>query len=95
MQINETPRPKPQITGVGEVVLDIGAPNGWGPVGMGQERMDLCLQRAKETAAKNGASVGLLRPVRQAEVQTVSGPGVSHITAEPAGAAAPGMERTL
>ena len=64
-----------QIIDVGEVVLEVGAPSGWGPVGMTEERLDLCLRRAKEVARGHGSGVVLLRPIRQVEVQTVLGPG--------------------
>jgi hypothetical protein len=60
---------------VGEVVFEVGAPSGWGPVGMSQERIELCVKRATETAAKYGAGVSPLRPARQIDVQTASGPG--------------------
>ena len=64
-----------QIEEVGEVVLEVGAPNGWGPVGMDLERMEACLKRAGAVAAAHGAGISLLRPMRQAEVQTATGPG--------------------
>ena len=34
-----------EVVDVGEVVLEIGAPNGWGPVGMNMERLEVCLER--------------------------------------------------
>ena len=64
-----------QIADVGEVVLEVGAPSGWGPVGMDLPRMELCLTRAREAAARHGAGVSLLRPIRQVDVQTVAGKG--------------------
>lgn len=63
------------------MVLEVGAPSGWGPVGMTQERLELCLARAREVAGKHGSGVVLLRPVRQVDVQTVSGPGESLVGA--------------
>lgn len=69
-----------EIQEVGEVVLEMGAPNGWGPVGMNQERMDACLRKAGEVAGKHGAGVSLLRPTRQAEVQTATGPVSCHMS---------------
>lgn len=49
------------FTQVGEVVLKVGSANGWGPVGMTRERMDVCLERAKKVAEQHNAEV-ILNP---------------------------------
>lgn len=66
-----------QINEVGEAVLEVGAPAGWGPVGMTPERMETAMQRLKDMAARHSAGVSMLRPSRQVEVQTATGPGES------------------
>ncbi|GAX75720.1 hypothetical protein CEUSTIGMA_g3163.t1 [Chlamydomonas eustigma] len=68
-----------EIQDVGEIVLEVGAPSGWGPVGMSLERMEVCVKRATETAANHGAGVSPLRPARQLDVQTASGPVSCHV----------------
>ena len=58
-------------------MLEVGAPVGWGPVGMTPERMETAMQRLKDMAARHSAGVSMLRPSRQVEVQTATGPGES------------------
>lgn len=62
-----------EIADIGEVVLEVGAPNGWGPVGMTQQQLEKCVAVTTEAAEKMGASVSVLRAAHQVEVQTVTG----------------------
>lgn len=68
-----------EIEEVGEAVIEVGSPNGWGPVGMTMELMEQCLCRAREVAEKHEALVTLLRPIRETEVQTATGPVPCHV----------------
>lgn len=38
----------PQIEAVGEMVLDVGAPMGWGPVGLTSQQLAVCLERIRD-----------------------------------------------
>ena len=61
------------------MVLEVGSANGWGPIGMSRTRMDLCLDRARQTAEKHDASVTLLRSIREVEIQTAQGSVTSSV----------------
>mmetsp|Transcript_39503 Transcript_39503/g.87887 ORF Transcript_39503/g.87887 Transcript_39503/m.87887 type:complete len:658 (-) Transcript_39503:428-2401(-) len=62
-----------EIEEVGEMVLEVGTPTGWGPVGMSREQMDVCIARLKEVAAAHASDMTLLRAVRTVELHTATG----------------------
>lgn len=50
-----------QVDYVGEQVLDVGAPNGWGPQGLTPEQLAKVLDRLRAAAGKVEADVSVIR----------------------------------
>lgn len=53
---------------MGEVVLEVGAPGGWGPVGLAAGQLEAVLGRLMATAAAHNANVSITRK-RTAQLQ--------------------------
>lgn len=49
------------IQATGEAVLEVGAPNGWGPTALTEAQLQVALERAKAAADERGADVTQLR----------------------------------
>mmetsp|Transcript_34634 Transcript_34634/g.87650 ORF Transcript_34634/g.87650 Transcript_34634/m.87650 type:complete len:638 (-) Transcript_34634:745-2658(-) len=61
-----------ELDGCGEVVLEAGAPSGWGPVGLGAAKLGALLARVKDVAAAKSAVVTHIRE-RTVGMQTPGG----------------------
>eukprot|EP00798_Chlamydomonas_sp_ICE-L_P029190 gene29190-31090_t len=46
---------------MGEIVLQVGAPNGWGPVGMTKEQLANCLDKMQKAATENATQLTVIR----------------------------------
>lgn len=50
-----------EIKSCGEAVLEVGAPNGWGPCGLTEDQLALALDRVRAAADRAGGDVTVLR----------------------------------
>lgn len=50
-----------QVHAVGEMMLDVGAPHGWGPQRLTAEQLQLVLERLTAAAQEGSADVTVLR----------------------------------
>jgi hypothetical protein len=50
-----------QVHAVGEIMLDVGAPHGWGPKRLTEDQLQVVLARLTSAAQEGGADVTLLR----------------------------------
>jgi hypothetical protein len=49
------------VTAVGEVMLEVGAPQGWGPSRLTPQQLQQVLEALQQAAAKGGADATVLR----------------------------------
>ena len=64
-----------QVREMGEVTVEVGAPDGWGPVGLDASQLQTVLDKCKEAAATVSADVTVLRR-RQVHVPTLGDAGL-------------------
>ncbi|KXZ51478.1 hypothetical protein GPECTOR_12g441 [Gonium pectorale] len=62
-----------EIVGVGEMVLEVGAPLGWGPVGLTTEQLAVCLGRIRDAVEPLEVDSTVVQQ-RTAQLQTEAGP---------------------
>lgn len=62
-----------EIEALGEMVLSVGAPHGWGPVGLSEQQVDMCLARIKALVEPKKVDCTTVRR-RQVTLQTANGP---------------------